>query len=84
MIEGDRKPALPPGYGGVLGSVLVDGFMRARWRIERARRAAILVVTPYAPLPRADADAVSAEGARLLAFAASDAETSDVVIAQAS
>jgi hypothetical protein len=48
--------------------VLVDGFARATWRIERTKEAAILHVQPLEEL--GDTDEMVAEGERLLAFAA--------------
>lgn len=59
-------------------AVLVDGFVGASWRLERDGDGdgATLVVTPLRPLP--DADAVAAEGARLLAFLAPDADRREV------
>jgi hypothetical protein len=73
VSEEDRKRA-EVGWG----SVLVDGFIAARWRIERERDLATLLIEPYRPLHRRDRTAVSEEGARLLAFAADDAESRDL------
>jgi hypothetical protein len=53
--------------------VLIGGFLRASWRIERERGAATLLVRPVRKLAKRDAAAVAAEGRRLLAFAAGDA-----------
>ncbi len=62
----------------VPGSVLVDGRVAARWWIRRDPGRATLVVTPLARLARTDRDAVTAEGASLLGFAAADADDHDV------
>ncbi|MFF3763390.1 winged helix DNA-binding domain-containing protein [Streptomyces sp. NPDC001922] len=53
--------------------VLVDGFIRAVWRIDRDGGTAALVVEPFEPLSRAEREAIGAEGSRLLDFAAPDA-----------
>ena len=56
--------------GLVLGTILVDGFVGGLWKIARARGAATLHVTLFAPLAPPDRAALAGEGARLLAFAA--------------
>lgn len=63
------------------GAVLVDGFVGGTWAIIRQRGAAILLITPFAPLSAHDHAAVAEEGERLLAFAASDAQAHDVQFA---
>lgn len=78
IIPDGRTVPLPPGSGGTSGTVLIDGSWRATWRIVRRRGAATLHVEPFARLSNADAAAVSAEGARLLAFAAADAVGHDI------
>jgi len=63
------------------GSVLVDGFVRAGWRVEREKGAggrATLVVIPVVALTRPDETAVTDEAERLLAFLAADAADRDV------
>jgi hypothetical protein len=68
------------------GSVLVDGFVGAGWRIEREKgpgRAATLTVIPVLPLSRADETAVGAEAEDLLAFLAADSERREIRIAPA-
>ena len=58
---------------GTFGTVLVDGFIGAIWKISRKGGEAMLRVEPVAPLGRRDMDAVAAEGERLLAFTDPDA-----------
>ncbi|HEU4355248.1 MAG TPA: winged helix DNA-binding domain-containing protein [Actinomycetota bacterium] len=55
-----------PGWG----SVLVDGWFSARWRLERSGGTATLRVDPFRPLSRRDRAAVAAEGDALLVFLA--------------
>jgi hypothetical protein len=73
-----RTVPLRPGNGAKMGTLLVDGFYRADWGIVRDGDAAILNVEPYEPLPKAETAAVTAEGERLLGFAAGDAEVYEV------
>ena len=54
-------------------SVLIDGFVGARWKIVREGTGATLIVEPFAPLTATDRTAVADEGERLLALVAPDA-----------
>lgn len=81
LVDGRRAP-LPPGNGGVTGTVLVDGRYRADWRTvrDRARGAVTLTVRPFSRLTRAEHTEVCAEAARLVEFTAGDATSRDVQI----
>jgi hypothetical protein len=59
-----------------LGSlmVLIDGTVAATWRVERSDDAAVLVVTPFRKLPRAERGPLLEEAERLLVFVAPDAD----------
>ncbi len=57
-------------------TVLVDGFVRATWKIERKRAVATMAITPIEKL--ANVDDLAEEGRRLLAFREPDADTYDV------
>jgi hypothetical protein len=81
VIPAPRSVPLPPGQGGTGGTVLIDGFWQATWKITRAQGAATLEVEAFGRLTRGQAAAVADEGARLLAFAAADAETGHVRLA---
>ncbi|MBV1855153.1 winged helix DNA-binding domain-containing protein [Catellatospora tritici] len=77
MDDRDRRDvfAVP---GVVPGTVLVDGFVRAIWTIDRKKGAATLVVRPLFQIPTRDVQELTEEGERLLAFAAPDATRRDV------
>lgn len=72
VMDEDRRPPLPGGNGANTGTVLVDGFFRATWRITRTRGTAALRVEAFDRLTAAERDEVTEEGAALLGFAAAD------------
>ena len=60
--------------GGVLTStILVDGFVHGTWKIARKGKTATLEIRPYRSLAKKDVAALTAEGKRLLSFAAPEA-----------
>jgi hypothetical protein len=87
LSHDDRSRAIPeglrflvfPGTGGIPGSITVDGFLRAAWRLTREGGRATLAIIPLAaPLRPDDEAAVTDEGAGLLAFLAPDASETDI------
>ncbi|MFL5758925.1 MAG: winged helix DNA-binding domain-containing protein [Thermomicrobiales bacterium] len=66
------------GNGVIPGAVLVDGFVRCAWTIQRDRKSVTLMIEPLAPL--ANDVEVADEGMRMLAFLAPDSESRDVRI----
>jgi hypothetical protein len=81
----DRSRVLPYGHRlGVVGGsafLLVDGFARATWRIERTPEVATLHILPLEPLGATDE--IRAEGERLLQFAAPAAARHEIALAAA-
>ena len=71
---------LPPGNGGTRGTLLVDGFWRATWSLERAGATATLRIAPFAPWAARHDRAVMREGEALLALVAASADTYDIAI----
>jgi Winged helix DNA-binding domain len=60
--------------------VLVDGYVAATWKITQERGAARLTVAAFGRLGRRDQAELTAEGERLLAFAAPTAQAKEVSI----
>ena len=52
VITDGRRVPLFPGSGAAFGTVLVDGFWRANWRIERRDRTAWLRIEPFTRLAK--------------------------------
>jgi hypothetical protein len=73
VIPHGRPVPLPPGHGATTGTLLVDGFWQADWKITKGIKGpdrAVLHILPFQPLGPAQASDVAAEGSRLLEFAA--------------
>lgn len=70
IMDPKYKPLIFTINGIIRAAFLIDGFVRGTWKIEQARGAAILSITPFEPLSPADQTALSEEGAGLLQFAA--------------
>jgi hypothetical protein len=70
VIADEHRRALASRNGMVPATVLLDGSVRGTWRIERSRGKATLVVEPFGPLSRANRDALTEEGERLVRFVA--------------
>ena len=79
----DRSRVLPYGHRlGVVGGsafVLVDGFARATWRLERSDDLTRLHIQPLEEL--GDAPGLEEEGERLLAFAAPESGRREIALA---
>lgn len=82
LAHADRARVVPyasrvrlfAGAGLLLGTVLVDGFVGARWRVTAQRGSARLTIESPMRLGRRDRTALQEEGARLLVFVAPDAD----------
>ncbi len=90
VVPADHRPRLAGMNGLPPATVLVDGFVRAAWRLERptpARRAggeAVLTVRPFTQLTRAELRAVEREAEAVAVFAAPDADDHVVRVASPS
>lgn len=73
VVSDDRR-----GHVVVEAAVTVDGFVHGLWSVKRDRGTATLVVRLFEPLSGRDEAAVTEEGARLLRFAAPDADGHDI------
>jgi hypothetical protein len=80
----EHRAILFAGDRAVHGAVLIDGHVRATWRIELdgEQDSAVLGVDHAGPLTKRSAAAISAEGRRMLRFSSPDAGTHDVHLHQ--
>jgi hypothetical protein len=83
VVRDNFRRAPTSGIEGNFGTVLVDGFIGAKWKISRNGGEALLRVEPVVPLTKRDRSAVAEEGARLLAFTDADVRSRDVNVASA-
>ncbi len=78
VLAETQKPRMLGGGGLLMGSVLVDGFVAGRWRLDRKQQLATLSIDLFEKAARRERLALEEEGQRLLAFAAGDSVTRDV------
>lgn len=82
VIADEHRSRVFLSAGRVRATLLVDGFVRGVWQIERAPGAIRLVLEPFGPLSGEARDALVEEGERLVRFVADGAETFDVRFAE--
>ena len=63
----------PPGEGLLVGTILIDGFLAGRWKIQQQQDRATLVIDHFVRLRKQDRGALAREGYELLSFAVPDA-----------
>jgi hypothetical protein len=78
IVAGEHRARIYTVNGIMPATVLVDGFVRATWKVERSRGSATLRIDPLARIAARDRKAVAEEGERLLDFAAADAKARDI------
>jgi hypothetical protein len=82
VIADADRPKVFLSAGRVRSTILVDGFVRGAWGIERARGSATLLIEPFAPLAKEERSALAQEGERLVRFVEDGAESVDVRFAR--
>jgi hypothetical protein len=75
IVPSEHRQRLITRNGRSVGTVLIDGFVKATWRVRREGKAATLVVELLEPLTRLDLKVTKEEGARLLGWMAPEADT---------
>jgi hypothetical protein len=80
VLSKTGRPALLGGGGLLMGNLLVDGFVAARWKIATPHDDAILTIEPFEKLRKKDRVSIAEEGRRLLLLVAPDAKGHDVHI----
>ncbi|HEY8472809.1 MAG TPA: winged helix DNA-binding domain-containing protein [Natronosporangium sp.] len=80
IISDEHRPRVFTVNGIIKGTVLVDGFVAATWRLDQQRKRATLTVEPFGRLSSRDRAAVEAEGTALLEFAAPTADHRELLL----
>lgn len=74
ILPEDQRKKVFVSAGRVLGTVIIDGFVAAIWKCERANKAATIRVTLFERQPTDALALIEAEGLALARFIAEDAE----------
>lgn len=78
VIADEHRASVYLSAGRVRATFLLDGFVRGTWRTEKTKKAAALIIEPFAPLSASDEAALIAEGDRLLRFIEDQAQQIDL------
>jgi hypothetical protein len=82
IVSDEHRPRLVTRNLQVLAAFLVDGRVAGTWKIERARTAATLTLTPFETIARTAQKELAEEGAALLKFTEPDAAKTEVKFAR--
>lgn len=74
VADEHRKRVYLPGLR-VVATILVDGFVRGAWKVEKSKGTATLSIEPFEPLTKQNRDALTEEAERLVRFVEPDAKT---------
>ncbi len=81
VADEDRPKVYLPGLR-VAATVLIDGFVRGAWKVEKSKTAATLMIEPFGKLAKKDSKALVEEGERLIRFIEPDAKSFEVRMAE--
>jgi len=81
VADEHRSKVFLPGLR-VAATVLVDGFVRGAWKIEKKKDTATLVIEPFEKLTKRDRTALTDEGQQLLRFVEENAKSFEIRFAE--
>lgn len=79
VIPDDYRKALASKNGMVPATILVNGFVRGTWRIEKSRRNATLKIHLFERLSKQDLESLAEEGELLVRFGENGAKSHDIL-----
>lgn len=80
IVSDEDRPRIITKNLQVIGSVLVDGFAAATWKIAEKKNAATLIVSPFRKFAGKEFAAIEEEGEAMLRFYVPDAKSHDVSV----
>ena len=78
VVADEHRPRVTLKNLQVRATFLVDGFVAGTWKSERKRKTAVLVIEPFAAVPKRARTALEQEGEGLLAFLEEDAAVREI------
>ena len=81
IAEEHRSRVYLPGLR-VAATILVDGFVRGAWKVEKTKTATMLVIEPFFKLSRDERAALMEEGEKLIRFVESKSKSFEVRFAE--
>lgn len=82
IADAHRKRVYLPGLR-VASTILVDGFVRGAWNIDKVKGTAALIITPFEPLTKQNRAALTEQGEQLVRFVEAGAKAYEVRFADA-
>lgn len=83
IVPPNASPPRSLPLNGQVRAFLVDGFVAGFWKIAEEKTRATLILEPFRALTKKEMRALSAEGKRLMQFAAPEATTMEVKLGNA-
>jgi len=78
LADEHRSRVYMSGNLRVANTILVDGFVAGVWKIGTVKKAAALVIEPFAPISKADRDTLTEEGEQLVRMVEEGAKSYEV------
>jgi hypothetical protein len=78
VVADEHRPRVYIAPGRVMGTLLLDGFVAAGWKIERTGGHATLVVEEFRPLTKNERRELEAEAEALMRFAEPDVDHREI------
>jgi hypothetical protein len=78
IIADEHRPPVFGKNAVIQPTILVDGFVAGMWKVTRERKAAVVTVSPFAPLPDRAREELEQEGEHLARFLEPDTDRAEI------